>query len=193
MPFPFFLFLCSALLLHFVAFFASTTSLQFSVFFRCSQRAMQETQPTRSKAKFQLNQRTVQTDREPNKPNERTERMNEHERSERRRRRRQRERRTRNNKLKLKFKTHTHTHARSGVSAAGRANIHTHTYSDMLAHTFRFVVGGWIGRCCGRRDVATADDAAVDAGSAADCEVACGVVAVDLMLRVGGCWGGLVG
>lgn len=71
MPFPFFfLFLCSALLLHFVAFFASTTSLQFSVFFRCSQRAMQETQPTRSKAKFQLNQRTVQTDREPNKPNE---------------------------------------------------------------------------------------------------------------------------
>lgn len=194
MPFPFFfLFLCSALLLHFVAFFASTTSLQFSVFFRCSQRAMQETQPTRSKAKFQLNQRTVQTEREPNKPNERTERMNEHERSERRRRRRQRERRTRNNKLKLKFKTHTHTRTLRRKCCRQSQHSHTHTYSDMLAHTFRFVVGGWIGRCCGRRDVATADEAAVDAGSAADCEVACGVVAVDLLLRVGGCWGGLVG
>lgn len=145
MPFPFFfLFLCSALLLHFVAFFASTTSLQFSVFFRCSQRAMQETQPTRSKAKFQLNQRTVQTDGEPNKPNERTERMNEHERSERRRRRRQRERRTRNNKLKLKFKTHTHT--RTHWRKCCRQSQHSHTHIQTCWRT-RFVlllVGGLV-------------------------------------------------
>lgn len=148
MPFPFFffLFLCSALLLHFVAFFASTTSLQFSVFFRCSQRAMQETQPTRSKAKFQLNQRTVQTDREPNKPNERTERMNEHERSERRRRRRQRERRTRNNKLKLKFKTHTHTRTHWRKCCRQSQHSHTHTHIQTCWRT-RFVlllVGGLV-------------------------------------------------
>lgn len=89
--------------------------------------------------------------------------------------------------------THTRTLRRKCCRQSQHSHTHTHTYSAMLAHTFRFVVGGWIGRCCGRRDVATADDAAVDAGSAADCEVACAVVAADLLLRVGGCWGGLVG
>lgn len=115
-------------------------------------RAMQETQPTRSKAKFQLNQRTVQTDGEPSKrtseqTNEQANRASTATTTSASSASASSDGRTRNNKLKLKFITHTHTHARPAER--------TCTHTDMLAHTFRFVlcafvVGGWIGRrfCC---------------------------------------------
>lgn len=151
-------------------------------------RAMQETQPTRSKAKFQLNQRTVQTDGEPSKrtseqTNEQANRASTATTTSAGSASASSDGRTRNNKLKLKFITHTHTRT------TGRANMHTHRHAG--AHvSFRFVrfCCWWVDWsplllccCCGRRRC--------DACSAADSEVACAV----LLLRVGGCWGGLVG
>lgn len=142
MPFPFFLFLCSALLLHFVAFFASTTSLQFSVFFRCSQRAMQETQPTRSKAKFQLNQRTVQTDGEPNKPNERTERTRTKRAST-----TTSAARTPNEEQQTEIEiqnTHTRTHWRKCCRQSQHSHTHTHIQTCWRTRFVLLLVGGLV-------------------------------------------------
>lgn len=182
-----FRFLCSSLLLHFVALpfvcLRLCAQTSFNSVFLCRlaafvERAMQETQPTRSKAKFQLNQRTVQPDREPS---ERTNEPSVDGDVVGKQREREREQRRPNEEQQTEIEIqNTHTHTRTH----GRQSEHAHTHTDVLAHTFRFVcvvVGGWIARCCGRRRC--------DAGCAADSEVACAV----LLLRVGGCWGGLVG
>lgn len=98
-------------------------------------RAMQETQPTRSKAKFQLNQQTVQTDGEPSKRT--SEQTNEPsvDCDDDVGKQRECEQRRPNEEQQTEIEIHnTHTHTRT----TGRANMHTHRHAG--AHvSFRFV------------------------------------------------------
>lgn len=122
-------------------------------------RAMQETQPTRSKAKFQLNQRTVQTDGEPSKrtseqTNEQANRASTATTTSAGSASVSSDGRTRNNKLKLKFITHTHTHTHD------RQSEHAHTQTCWRTRFVSFcalllLVGGLVAAAAAAEVAAT--------------------------------------